>query len=267
MVLALALAAAAAASDPTLDSLAARVSILEAQADEHAHDDEHSHGAGGIEWGGVYDLFIGTYTWTFSKNERAMYGAPDASMRTIIMRGAGGDTPFSEMLTDMRLQGESLMRQNCQKTAQGTHLTPGDLCYELVFDDAANATSFVLSVGAAGHFVIFTEHGPSEFDAELLGTPAGLLVGPVATQTVMHAADHAHAEHEHEHEHETAPSNLAIAALVLAVAANLLALGALACLARHGTGHPRGRMVIGKNIPEVKPPELALSATDRDRSV
>jgi hypothetical protein len=79
-------------------------------------------------------------------------------------------------------------------------LYPGDACVDLVFNYSSNETLFYIKIAIAGRFVVFTEHHAHEFLADVLRTPSGFVVGPIATY------DHDTTAHEHEttaHEHDT----------------------------------------------------------------
>jgi hypothetical protein len=226
------------AASSSAQTLTERVTALEAQV--HTHDDgehEHGHGHHGSsdwEWAGVYVLGMGSYRWTFHRNGRGVYGAPDLSMKTVVLRG--GDVVDRRMiLENMHAGAEALLQGSCAPVTAGGALAPGDACYEVVFDLASNTTSFLLNVGAAGPFAVFTAHMPSEFGAVLLDTPAGLKVGPVAT--LAHEDMHDAHEHAHEHAHS---DKLALVALVLAVVANVTTMMALGIWCWHRrTEHPR----------------------------
>ena len=213
--------AVAALGAPTLESLEARIVALE----NHEHDQEdhshHSHGGDGHadEWGGLFHLGSGTYSWTFAKNADGVYGANDPAMKVVVLRAFGDEQQSAAQLLEAHHdEAELLLRGTCASLAGGGTFVPGDACVNLVFDAAANTTQFVLSVAAAGRFVAFTEHHPNEFGAEALGTPAGLMAGPIATYT----HDTGHDDHDHEHEH--AQDVISVAALVLACLSLLIAL-------------------------------------------
>jgi hypothetical protein len=157
-------------------------------------------------------------------------------MKVIALR-AFGDEELSaaELLEAHHIEAESLLRGTCVPLPSGGTLVPGDACFNLLFDAAANRTQFTFSVAAAGRFVVFTEHHPDEFGAEVLGTPAGLMAGPLATYT--HGAEH---EHEHEHEHDHEPDAIGLAALVLACLSLLIALAAFALRGSSAGGGGRG---------------------------
>ena len=215
---ALLLLATATATATTVAELEARVALLEA----HEHEQEHGHGHGGgaWEWSGIYELGSGSYTWKFHKNAKGVYGAPDESMRVVVLR-AGSQSSRDAILDDMHGAAEAVFDgAACSQVHAGGELYPADQCFELWFDSTLNATQFTLEVLSAGRFAVYAAHVPSEFGALQLGTPAGLLAGPLATLT--HEALHETSDHEHEQD------EMVTAALVIAVIGTCVAMCALA---------------------------------------
>mmetsp|Transcript_20508 Transcript_20508/g.53857 ORF Transcript_20508/g.53857 Transcript_20508/m.53857 type:complete len:255 (+) Transcript_20508:29-793(+) len=195
----------------------------------------HTHGNGPWEWSGVYALPAGQYEWIFSKNARGVYGAPDVSMRVVLLRGG----LMADVLTNMHTAAEALLQLNeCTLLDGGGMLKADDKCFELRFNQSRPTTSWTVRTAIAGKLAIYTEHVPTEFNARLV-SGAGVDVAPQSAMLhdTMHVevADHAHehthdevAGHEHEHEHEAPVATAALAvgslALVVAVAALCVAL-------------------------------------------
>ncbi|EOD18686.1 hypothetical protein EMIHUDRAFT_118323 [Emiliania huxleyi CCMP1516] len=162
----------------------------------------HSHGDGPWEWGGVYRLLAGDYTWTFSKNAAGIYGAPDESMRVVVLRGG----PASDALDDLRPAAEALLQlSQCTLLDGGGEIGAADTCFELRFNQSLPATSWTVRTAIAGNLAIYTEHLPMEFSARLTSTSTGVEVQPEAA--VLYNAMHGEAadpetDHDHDHAHE-----------------------------------------------------------------
>jgi len=208
----------------------------------------HSHGDGPWEWGGVYRLLAGDYTWTFSKNAAGIYGAPDESMRVVVLRGG----PASDALDDLRPAAEALLQlSQCTLLDGGGEIGAADTCFELRFNQSLPATSWTVRTAIAGNLAIYTEHLPMEFSARLTSTSTGVEVqteaavlynamhGEAADPETDHDHDHAHeevADHAHEEvadhdhgEHEHDATSVATAGLVISVLALTVATAGL-CL-------------------------------------
>jgi hypothetical protein len=159
-----------------------------------------NHGNQPHEWGGLFELGVGDYTWTFHKNSDGVYGANDDDMKAVIFRGFGDSS--DAILRTHHNAAEALLRQACLPLLDSATLYPGDSCLDLTFNYSSDETSFHIKIATAGRFVVFTEHYPREFLADALRTPSGFVVGPVATY------DYESSAHDHEttaHDHEVDP--------------------------------------------------------------
>ena len=154
-----------------------------------------NHGNHPHEWGGLFELSVGDYIWTFHKNGDGVYGANDESMNAVVLR----DSPDTILETHHN-EAEALLRQSCLPVLSSTSLYPGDACVDLVFNYSSNETLFYIKIAIAGRFVVFTEHHAHEFLADVMRTSCGFVVRPIATY------DHEITAHDHEttaHDHET----------------------------------------------------------------
>jgi len=253
-------------SGTTIQELEARIAVLEAHDHERDGGHGHGHGSGTWEWSGLYELGSGSFSWAFSKNSNGVYGAPDASMRVVVLRAGSMN---AGVLDNMHQAAESVMTgASCERVAAGGALAPADRCFELWFDDRQNTTTFTLTVLTPGRFAVYTEHQPSEFDAVMLGAPTGLRAGPRATLT-HEAMLHESATHSHAHEHDQ--DVLVNAALILGAvgtALGLFGLAATVCLWRNH--HHRGRPVTSEIVGGVSAIAAASStsaAASSDKAV
>ena len=90
----------------------------------------HTHGAGPWEWSGLYELAAGDYDWQFSK-QNGVYGAPDTSMRTVVLRSG----LMSDVLTNMHSAAEALLQLgSCTLLDGGGVLEPDDRCFLMRFN-------------------------------------------------------------------------------------------------------------------------------------
>ena len=187
-------------ADVEIVSADAGIELIEGSHD-HGHEEEHEegresedeHGHGGEtpwEWAGLYHLEADSYTYTFHEG-------PDPRMGlAVIATEEGGDHGIHHVEeTASTLYGD----QGTQSPVEdGETLTPSDeTLYHLRFVDSGE-TTFTLDVGAEGHYVLFAQHAPAEFDATLTDG-SGSAIEPEATET---AGEHGHEDgggHESEH--------------------------------------------------------------------
>ncbi len=257
----LAFAIALCSGTTTMQELEARITALEAHDHENDEGHGHGHGSGTWEWSGLYELGSGSYSWTFSRNSNGLYGAPDASMRVVLLRAG---SMAAGVLDNMHQAAEAVMTgAACQSVATGGELSPADHCFELWFDQQLNATTFTLTVLTPGRFAMYTEHQPSEFDAVMLGTPSGLLAGP--TTTLTHEELHDSAEHSHAHEHD---QEIVHAALVLGAVGTALGFFSLvATISLWRCHHHRGRPITSEIVAGVNTASTTSAATSSDKAV
>jgi len=211
--------ALAAETNPDLAVVAfeARVAALE----EAVHQHNHEH-AGVFEWQGMFQLQAGAYTWSFRKLEGA-YGAHDTSMN-VVLAADDGDNDESDELTsavDMCLPSSK------QPWREGDPpMTADARCYSVIFEESQDATVLRFEIAAAGAYLLFTEHLPSEFAAETgLADAAGDSVAPGETRLLTEKLTPSSGNLE-AGEHEKAQDLLDL--LGVALGAGGVLLGALA---------------------------------------
>ena len=122
-----------------------------------------------FEWGGSYRLEAGTLELTFQPG-------PDPLMGLVILpvADATAETLHAERLTAMKLFSSPATRVEA-----ADRIIPAARFYKLLFDDTL-ASTFVLRVPQAGHYVLYTQHGPEEFGMTF--THAGQSVTPIVTR-------------------------------------------------------------------------------------
>jgi zinc transport system substrate-binding protein len=160
--------------------------------DSHDGDGEHDHdGEVPWEWAGLYHLEAGTYTYTFQEG-------PDPRMQlAVVTTDEGGDHGIHHVEeTATALYGNS---DTHTPVEDGGTLTPSsEVLYHLQFADSGE-TTFTLDIETEGHYVLFGQHVPAEFDASLTDD-SGSAIDPEVTET---AGEHGHeGEGDHEGEHE-----------------------------------------------------------------
>ena len=123
--------------------------------------DGHDHGGAAFEWGGLFDLPAGDYTWRAQKVDNAY---ADPMMKLVVHPATDGTMEALEAL-----EGEAgeLMEGACADVEAGGTITPGETCYNLVFDDAAAESTYTVAVAADGYVAFFAEHVPTEFENDM----------------------------------------------------------------------------------------------------
>jgi len=162
--------------------------------DSHEGKDEHGHGGESPwEWAGLYHLEAGSYTYTFHEG-------PDPKMQlAAIPTEEGGDHGIHHVEeTATTLYGD---HDTYSPVEDGGRLTPSsEALYHLQFADSGE-TTFTLDIETEGHYVLFGQHVPAEFDATLTDS-SGSAIEPEVTET---AGEHEHEgedDHEGEHDHD-----------------------------------------------------------------
>lgn len=193
----------------TVVSAGSSVSLADStHGDEHGHEGAHGHGEeshdedkhGGEtawEWAGLYHLETGSYTYTFHEG-------PDPKMQlAVVPTDESGDHGLHHAEeTGKHLYGN---HETHTPAEGGTTLVPSsETLYHLQFAESGE-TTFTLDIESEGHYVLFAQHVPSEFDAALL-KESGSMVEPELTESVgghSHEEEHGHHEEEHGHEEES----------------------------------------------------------------
>lgn len=151
----------------------------------------HGHGEDPYEWAGAFALQPGIYQWTFAKRD-GEYADPGMKMLIRASAAEGKDAIEGERSTaPKRMKDDGVARQTQEE------LNPSDTPFALVFDPTQDVTTFHVRVEKTGTYVFFTEHMPTEFeaDAHFFKDVEGRDVEPVAQEP--------EGEHEHGHEHHT----------------------------------------------------------------
>lgn len=168
----------------------------EEHEDEHTdHEGEEEHGHGGEtpwEWAGLYHLEAGSYTYTFHEG-------PDPKMQVAVLpTDEGGDHGIHHVEEAAKhLYGD---HDTHTPVDGGETLVPSsEALYHLRLADSGE-TTFTLDVESEGHYVLFAQHVPAEFDATLTDG-SGSALEPEVTER---AGGHEHGDHEEEHEDEHA---------------------------------------------------------------
>ena len=163
---------------------------------EQDHETEHDHGGETPwEWAGVYHLDAGSYTYTFQPG-------PDPEMHLAVLEtDEGGDHGIHHVEETAHTLYESDHDAHSEVQTGGTLTPSSESLYHLQFADSGEST-YTLDIPSSGHYVLFSQHVPSEFDAALTDE-SGSSVDPEVTESAGgHDHDGEH-EGEHEEEHET----------------------------------------------------------------
>jgi len=180
---------------------------------EENHDGEHeSEGDHGgetpWEWAGLYHLDAGSYTYTFQSG-------PDPEMQLVVLEtDEGGDHGIHHVEETAHTLYESDHDAHSEVQTGGTLTPSSENLYHLQFADSGEST-YTLDISSSGHYVLFSQHVPSEFDAALTDE-GGSSVSPEVTESAgshdheeehetEHESEH-EGEHDHEGEHETGTS-------------------------------------------------------------
>jgi zinc transport system substrate-binding protein len=162
---------------------------------EEGHDGEGEHDHGGEtpwEWAGLYHLEAGTYTYTFHEG-------PDPEMHLAVLEteedGDHGIHHVEETATTLYGTDHDT---HTEVENDGTLTPSSETLYHLRFAESGE-TTFTLDIETEGHYVLFAQHVPAEFDATLTDG-SGSVVDPEVAET---AGEHGHeGEGDHEGEHE-----------------------------------------------------------------
>ncbi|MCY3944652.1 MAG: GTP-binding protein [Anaerolineaceae bacterium] len=133
-----------------------------------------------FEWSGIYQLNSGTYKWVMGEG-------PDPAMGAALL-------PLAD--TGLAAQEATLMEavltfsEDEQALEAGEMLRPGKGQYNQLVLNEKGQTVFNFTIHEPGHYMLFTEHHPDEFDARLCG--ADSLPGPLETRE--YKPDHEHDE-------------------------------------------------------------------------
>ena len=133
-----------------------------------------------FEWSGIYQLNTGTYEWVMGEG-------PDPAMGAALL-------PLAN--TGLAAQEATLMdavltfSEDEQALEAGAMMRPGKGQYNQLVLNEKGETVFNFAIQEPGHFMLFTEHHPDEFDAHLCGAES--LLDPLETRE--YKPDHEHDE-------------------------------------------------------------------------
>ena len=97
-------------------------------------------------------------------------------MKVVVLSATEATEAALEALAD---DAENGFEETCTEVSAGEAFSPAaDACYELVFDDAADDSTFTITAG--GPVAIFTQHMPTEFGVDYLTDDQGRGVQPSA---------------------------------------------------------------------------------------
>ncbi|MDY3561073.1 GTP-binding protein [Gemmata sp. JC673] len=141
-----------------------------------------------FEWGGVYELGAGEYAFVCGDG-------PDPAMHVALLPCPSADDAGRKAA---EADAVLLFSDEARPVAPGEPLPAGQRLSQLQLPEGG-PKRFPVPIAEAGCYALFTEHGPDEFGAELVG-PAGALAP---------AAAH---EYKPDHEHDDEVSSVGITA-------------------------------------------------------
>jgi zinc transport system substrate-binding protein len=179
---------------------------------DHGHGDEggqgdgaHDHGGETAwEWAGLYHLDAGSYTYTFHEG-------PDPKMQLAVLEteegGEHGVHHAEETATELYGNEDT----HTPVESGGTLAPSSESLYHLQFADSGE-TEFTLDIESNGHYVLFSQHVPAEFDA-VLSDDGWATIDHELTETAGEhghegedsengTAEHGHEEGTHDGDHE-----------------------------------------------------------------
>ena len=144
---------------------------------EEAHGTEHA-GEHAFEWAGSFTLTPGDYEWSFAKVEGEY---ADPAMKMVVLKTVAEGAPGIEEVEE---RAEELLAKNPSILTAGAVIKPSEMAYQLTFDQASEVTKFKVSIAEAGNYTFFTEHMPTEFEADehFFKNVALADVEPIATE-------------------------------------------------------------------------------------
>ncbi len=144
--------------------MAKDIELLKMAGHHHHHDSHESTHAdedSPYEWAGAFNLKKGTYTWSFSKVQ-GKYADPKMKMLIIKANKKSDDLihSYEEIAENIFEHNKTIVAKN------GDLLKTNNSFYELNFNESKNKTSFKIKIKKEGKYLFFTEHMPSEFEAD-----------------------------------------------------------------------------------------------------
>jgi len=127
-----------------------------------------------FEWGGIYELKAGCYQLVLQKG-------PDPAMNVTLLPCQTPDLEAVQMDAVLTFSADE------HPVEPGGTLKPGKVLSQLRLADGESR--FTVTIPSAGHYALFTEHHPDEFQAQLAGNPSASV--PLVTH-----------EYKPDHEHD-----------------------------------------------------------------
>ncbi len=138
-----------------------------------------------FEWGGIYELKAGAY-------QLVLQEGPDPAMNVTLLPCSG---PNRAALDAVQMDAVLTFSSDEHAVPAGGTLQPGKTLSQLQLGQGE--TTFTVAIPADGHYALFTEHRPDEFQAQLVGNSTALV------PTVAH-------EYKPDHEHDEEVSSVGI---------------------------------------------------------
>ena len=144
------------------------------------HDSQFLEPEYPFEWGGVFQLEVGQYEFVCGDG-------PDPAMNAVLLRTTTGDEAGRKSVEHDAV----LTYSDAERAiAPGEPITVGKVLQQLRLPEGSGENRFPIAIAEAGFYALFTEHGPDEFGAKLIG-PEGEVN---ATATHEYKPDHVHDE-------------------------------------------------------------------------
>ena len=141
------------------------VEFIEMTAHHHHHDDhdgaKHEGEELPYEWAGVFDLKKGTYNWSFSKHD-GKYA--DETMKMLIIKA---DKKSDDLIETYEETAKNSFKEDKNLSVKkDASLETNNSFYTLNFDKNEETSSFKIEIKEDGKYIFFTEHMPTEFEAD-----------------------------------------------------------------------------------------------------
>jgi G3E family GTPase len=140
-----------------------------------------------FEWSGIYELSAGTYEWVMGEGPDPVMGM--ALLPLPNMGLAAREAALMDAVLTLSEAENPLQPGDVMSVGKGQH-------YQLGLNEKGESV-FKIMIKQSGHYLLFTEHHPDEFDAHLCGTNAE--IDPLETR-----------EYKPDHEHDEAVTSVGI---------------------------------------------------------
>jgi len=141
-----------------------------------------------FEWGGIFTLGSGQYEFVCNDG-------PDPAMGAVLLAATSADDAGRKAVETEAVLAFSDTESD---VGPGEAITVGKTLHRLQLPPGGEK-AFPIAIATAGHYAMFTEHGPEEFGAKLIG-PHGEIV-PLAQH---------HYKPDHEHDNEVTSVGISI---------------------------------------------------------